>query len=910
MHHEPGRRRARRHLPLARPLLALACLALPCLAAVAAARPSAAGPDAHTFGDPIFSANARGDVVTIGNVTTTCEPGYHNDRWTTSASAAACRDALGGAPVVHRFDGEAMPPVNNRLPMAFVDVDDDPATFSSSMARLHLPAGATVLWAGLHWNAATHTPVNEPQAGSADQRPPVDEARRFEVLLARPGRAGYQRLSAAPADGRTRDTWDSDASTTTYGGFVDVTDAVRAGGAGEYRVADVQSCQGFGGCFGSWSLTVAYAQADEPARNLNVWHGWQLTSPSVDGGVQAFTVRGITPPPAGDVSARIGVVQADGDRGLGPDALEISSPSSGGWHPFTTVDRPLNPGEGDWFNSTVNSYGRRRPDADASPNPLANLNQDLAQVEDRSTIGNDDRSVSFRVHTAGTESLYSQVVHSAVDLYEPTIALTKSVAPQGPLAHGSIATFRLEVRNTGIDPVRAAVVTDPLPPGLAFVPGSIRYLEGGPADVLGPKSDRPGDDQADYDAATRTLRLRVGAGADATTGGTLGIAPATDGSHRLVISFAARVDAPAGASVTNVAHAHGEGRQLDDAFGPTTTDAEARAEVAVAPVADLGIAKSDGGAVVRAVGDRITYTLEATNGGPSPATGVTVTDQLDPLVRFVDSDDGCRAEAAVVTCPVGDLAVGATATRSFVAEVVRLPGPGQTIPNVGRITGDQPNPDCDEPTPEARCNQAGIETPEADADLSIDKTDDGAVVHAVGDVIPYRLVVRNAGPDGATGVRVDDRLDRHLAFAGSDDCSASGPRITCAIGDLGPGEEAEVRLRARVTSLPDPGRAIPNTATVRADAPDPDCGPTTPEAGCNHDTERTPRPVDGPARHLAAGPSRPTPPGGVGSLVRTGVGLVWPAALGLGLCAAGATVLRERARRRADPFRPPRHARR
>ncbi len=29
-------------------------------------------------------------------------------------------------------------------------------------------------------------------------------------------------------------------------------------------------------------------------------------------------------------------------------------------------------------------------------------------------IGNDDRSFRFRVQTAGTESLYSQVVHSAV----------------------------------------------------------------------------------------------------------------------------------------------------------------------------------------------------------------------------------------------------------------------------------------------------------------------------------------------------------------------------------------------------------------------------------------------------------------------------------------------------------------
>ena len=51
-----------------------------------------------------------------------------------------------------------MPPINNRLSMQYVDVDGDPATFSSSSAVLHLPAGAAVLWAGLHWNAATDVP--------------------------------------------------------------------------------------------------------------------------------------------------------------------------------------------------------------------------------------------------------------------------------------------------------------------------------------------------------------------------------------------------------------------------------------------------------------------------------------------------------------------------------------------------------------------------------------------------------------------------------------------------------------------------------------------------------------------------------------------------------------------------------
>jgi len=166
--------------------------------------------------------------------------------------------------------------------------------------------------------------------------------------------------------------------------------------------------RGFGGCFGSWSLTVAFANEALPPRNLNVWHGWQLTTPSINGGEQSFTVGGITPPPNGAVNARIGVVQADGDRGLGPDSLDISSPTNPQWRPFTSIDRPLAAGEHDWFNSTVTVFGERRRDDEATPNLLANLNQDIALVSDASVIGNDDSSFSFRI------SLQMEEVETAV----------------------------------------------------------------------------------------------------------------------------------------------------------------------------------------------------------------------------------------------------------------------------------------------------------------------------------------------------------------------------------------------------------------------------------------------------------------------------------------------------------------
>ncbi|WP_421118047.1 isopeptide-forming domain-containing fimbrial protein [Aquihabitans daechungensis] len=291
------------------------------------------------------------------------------------------------------------------------------------------------------------------------------------------------------------------------------------------------------------------------------------------------------------------------------------------------------------------------------------------------------------------------MVHSAVDLYEPEIGIDKTVAPAGPVSAGDEVTWTLSITNEGIDPIRRAVVTDPLPAGLTYIPGSVRFTAGGPSGILGPKSDAAGDDQADWHAATRTLTLRVGAGADASTGGTMGIAPAPDGSDAVRVTFRTRVDGPPDRTTTNTAHAHGEGRRLDDPFGPLVTDDHDPAEISAAPESDLGITKTDGDATVRAVGDRYPYRLRATNAGPSPATGVVLTDRLDPHVRFVDSDDGCTAADRQVTCPIGDLAAGRSVDRTFLVEVVELPGAGEAIPNTARITGDQPDPDCTGPTP-------------------------------------------------------------------------------------------------------------------------------------------------------------------------------------------------------------------
>ncbi len=89
------------------------------------------------------------------------------------------------------------------------------------------------------------------------------------------------------------------------------------------------------------------------------------------------------------------------------------------------------------------------------------------------------------------------------------------------------------------------------------------------------------------------------------------------------------------------------------------------------------------------VGNDLTYTLTVTNNGPDAATGVTLSDTLPAGVTFVSATLPCEQTDGVVTCDLGTLVNGATATVTI---VVSLTTPG-TITNTAMVTANEPDPD-------------------------------------------------------------------------------------------------------------------------------------------------------------------------------------------------------------------------
>jgi uncharacterized repeat protein (TIGR01451 family) len=109
------------------------------------------------------------------------------------------------------------------------------------------------------------------------------------------------------------------------------------------------------------------------------------------------------------------------------------------------------------------------------------------------------------------------------------------------------------------------------------------------------------------------------------------------------------------------------------------------------PSADLSVTQTDAPDPI-AFGGQITYTITVTNHGPDALTTTTLTDDL-PESNFVSAtptQGDCSQSAGIVTCNLGGIASGASATVTVVIQG----GLGPSLANVVSVSGNltDPNP--------------------------------------------------------------------------------------------------------------------------------------------------------------------------------------------------------------------------
>ena len=277
------------------------------------------------------------------------------------------------------------------------------------------------------------------------------------------------------------------------------------------------------------------------------------------------------------------------------------------------------------------------------------------------------------------------------------------------------------------------------------------------------------------------------------------------------------------------------------------------------PQADLAITKTDG-VTTATPGGSVTYTITASNAGPSNASGSTVSDTFPASLTCtwtcVGAGGGaCTASGAGNINDTANLPSGGSVT--YTASCAISAAATGTIVNTATVTAPGGVTD---PTP-GNNSATDTDTLAAQADLTITKTD-GVTTATPGGSTTYTITASNAGPSNASGSTVSDTFPASLTCtwtcvgAGGGTCTASGASNINDTANLPSG--GSVTYTASCTISAAATGTIANTATVAAPG-----GVTDPTPGNNAatDTDTLAAPeinVKGNANTIADGDATPS----------------------------------------------------
>ena len=292
---------------------------------------------------------------------------------------------------------------------------------------------------------------------------------------------------------------------------------------------------------------------------------------------------------------------------------------------------------------------------------------------------------------------------------------------------GGTATYVVTVTNTGVSDALDVTVTDPLPAGVTLNANAICVGNG--TSSCGTVTGTTG--QTSF--GTTAARVNVGVGNALVF--TVPVAFAPGMSTNPLVNTATAIDVPTGVTAS--------GSDNDT----------------LVAAAGLAVTKTDGSATYTP-GGTATYTVVVTNGGPSNAANLTVTDNL-PAGATLSANAICAATGAAncgtVTGATGGTSFGTTAATlaagagnaltftvpvSFAASLA-------TDPLINTVTASDPSA----PGP---VSASDSDTRAAVADVGVVKT--GPATLIAGSAITYTLTLTNAGPSAANGATFNDNV--------------------------------------------------------------------------------------------------------------------------------------------------------
>ena len=492
----------------------------------------------------VYSENLKGGAVLFGNTLM-----YYANADSSVNIVAMNGNSVNGNSI---YDNGNFGATN----MQYVDIDgntgEGAGTRNSSAADLILPAGTnTIQFARLYWGGRA--------LGSEFN---MTETANQKIKIRKGTSGAYQEFPAAQID-RSVFATGTPAEFSRYQAFADITDLIKADGAGTYTVGNGAFSTGTGGDFGNygaWSIVVVYENPTLNFNSVRVIDGFQEVYSGGSATTTPIVITGLNIPTDGlsAEEAQLGMVSWEGDARFNGDLFKVND---------ILLSNSRNQSNNPW-NGTVTINGEHVTTKNPNYTDQMGIDIDQFYIGTGYNILPNDSSVILKFGT-NQDQYFSGVIAAVIKMTESEIKITKTVmdANNNQIAEaGEVLTYKIKGKNFSAADISAVVLTDSLPSTMNFVANSLKvnYCPGISAGI---KTDTSGDDIAEYTSLNKMVNFRLGNNANSFSGGTMAPADSFEVEFKVTFAPVANGTAP---PVVNVARVKAKSATLENFIDDAT----------------------------------------------------------------------------------------------------------------------------------------------------------------------------------------------------------------------------------------------------------------------------------------------------------------------------------------------------
>lgn len=401
---------------------------------------------------------------------------------------------------------------NANVSLKYWDVDSDSSTFSSSNSTLTLTSNSEIVKAYLYWQGIL-PPSQKMAAASVKLKTPTQSS--YASIASR-----IDKLNWTPAITIcTATNWFGwcieETPYYSYQGVADVTSYVKESGV--YTVADLSTTQGTInrlGSFGAWAIVVVYRNNSETFKNITLFDGYDIVS---SGNNKSYTLSGFLTPTKGTVKSSFLTFTGEGDVNIPGDYIQLGG----------TLLKNISGVTDNAFDASItegSNYFTAK-----NPNCQNNFGIDIHDFDVGSSgqniINNSQSSVGITLGST-QDTYFPGLFAFSTDLYVPDVCyeenLTKNGIEPTSIVIGDTLDINVTISNMNYEPAKGVSISKFFNNSLEYDKESTQVRNS--TGIYTPKTDASGDDVVTYSdsGSEQKLRINLGTGASASSGGTIG----------------------------------------------------------------------------------------------------------------------------------------------------------------------------------------------------------------------------------------------------------------------------------------------------------------------------------------------------------------------------------------------------